>query len=115
MAPEGSPTKKANPCNGLSVAKPERTFMSRRKRPKIEAVTFDPSQQSPEAIADKRAFANRWLFSVRHVDSLLAQGLPHLKIGKRRVRIVIAEGDAWMKATFAVRRRGPVRLSTEAA
>ena len=65
-------------------------------------------------ITDKRGFAARWSFSVRHVDNLLAQGMPHLAIGKRRVRIVIAEGDAWMREQFATRRRrgaGPVAMT----
>lgn len=59
-----------------------------------------------EEITDKRGFAERWQFSIRHVDNLLAQGLPHLKIGKRRVRIILAEADAWMKERFGCRRLG---------
>lgn len=59
-------------------------------------------------ITDKRGFGQRWGFSLRHVDNLLAQGMPHLKIGLRRVRIVVAEADAWMQDQFATRRRGPV-------
>lgn len=61
-----------------------------------------------DEITDKRGYGARWLFSVRHVDNLLAEGLPHLKIGKRRVRIVISEADAWMRERFGTRRRGPV-------
>jgi hypothetical protein len=55
-------------------------------------------------ITDKRGFGVRWGFSPRHIDNLIAQGLPHLKIGKRRVRILNDEGDAWMKEKFATRR-----------
>jgi hypothetical protein len=40
-------------------------------------------------ITDKRGYGERWGFSVRHIDNLLAQGLPHLKIGSRRVRILV--------------------------
>lgn len=58
-------------------------------------------------IADKRSYGQRWGFSPRHIDNLLAQGLPHLKIGERRVRIIVAEADAWMKDRFATQRRGP--------
>ena len=58
------------------------------------------------AIVDKRGFGLRYQGSPRWVDSLLAQGLPHLKIGKRRVRIVVCEADAWMQETFRVQRRG---------
>lgn len=59
-----------------------------------------------EEITDKRGFGKRWSFSTRHVDNLLAQGLPHLKIGKRRVRIILAEADAWMREQFSTRRLG---------
>ena len=64
-------------------------------------------------ITDKRGFAARWSFSVRHVDNLLAQGLPHLAIGKRRVRIVVAEADSWMRNRFHTRRqRGAATATT---
>ena len=56
-------------------------------------------------ITDKKGYGQRWTFSTRHVSNLLAQGLPHLKIGKRRVRIDIAEADAWMREKFRVQRR----------
>jgi predicted DNA-binding transcriptional regulator AlpA len=59
-------------------------------------------------ITDKRGYGARWGFSVRHIDNLLAQGCPHLKIGKRRVRIIVAEADEWMREKFRVRRRGPL-------
>jgi len=60
-------------------------------------------------ITDKRGFGLHWQFSTRHVDNLIAQGLPHLKIGKRRVRILIPEADAWMRQKFGHQRRGPAR------
>jgi hypothetical protein len=56
-------------------------------------------------ITDKKGYAARWHASTRWVDSLLARGLPHLKIGQRRVRIVIAEADAWMREQFGTQRR----------
>jgi hypothetical protein len=59
-------------------------------------------------ITDKRGYAQRWKFSSRHVDNLLARGLPHLKIGKRRVRILIEEADAWMRQTYGTQRCRPV-------
>ena len=61
--------------------------------------------KSTGQIVDKRGFAQRWMFSLRYIDNLLAQGLPHLKIGKRRVRILVDEGDAWMKQKFGTQRR----------
>jgi len=63
-------------------------------------------------ITDKRGYAARWGFSTRHIDNLLSQGCPHLKIGQRRVRILIPEADAWMKERFGTQRRGPVRTPT---
>jgi len=67
-------------------------------------------------ITDKRGFGARWLFSPRHVDNLLKMGLPHCKIGKRRVRILIPEADAWMKARFGTQRRvSPKGSSSDAA
>lgn len=56
-------------------------------------------------ITDKRGFGARWMFSPRHVDNLIAQGLPHLKIGKRRVRILTEEADTWMRERFGTQRR----------
>jgi hypothetical protein len=55
---------------------------------------------------DKRGYAARWTLSVRHMSNLLSQGMPHCKIGKRRVRIVVAEADRWMVEQFGVRRIG---------
>lgn len=72
----------------------------------IKPASVAGTANSTEIITDKRGFGKRWGFSIRHVDNLLAQGLPHLKIGKRRVRIILAEADAWMKSQFACRRIG---------
>jgi len=58
-------------------------------------------------ITDKRGYGLRWGFSIRHIDNLLAQGCPHLKIGKRRVRILVPEADDWMRQRFGTQRRGP--------
>ena len=63
-------------------------------------------------ITDKRGYAQRWLFSRRQIDNFLSQGMPHCKIGERRVRIVIAEADAWMRERFGTRRRGPAQRTT---
>lgn len=56
-------------------------------------------------VTDKRGFGQRWQFSVRTIDNFLKAGLPHLKIGTRRVRIVIKEADTWMKEHFGQQRR----------
>ena len=60
-----------------------------------------------QPVSDKRGYGARWSFSVRMIDNLIAHGLPHLKIGRRRVRIVIAEADEWMRERYGTRRRGP--------
>jgi hypothetical protein len=41
--------------------------------------------------------------------------LPHLKIGKRRVRICIMEADSWMQAQFRVQRRAAPATSPRRA
>ena len=56
------------------------------------------------AVTDKRGYAEHLQFSVRYIDTLLARGLPHLKVGSRRVRIITAEADAWMKEKYGVQR-----------
>jgi hypothetical protein len=55
-------------------------------------------------ITDKRGYAERWDFSTRHIDNLISAGLPHLKIGERRVRILIDEADQWMREKYGTRR-----------
>lgn len=81
-----------------------------------KAPEAETSEQLAEGITDKKGFAKRWLFSVRHVDNLIRMGLPHLAIGRRRVRINIPEADAWMTQTFRVKKRlqaGAVKLSAK--
>lgn len=68
-----------------------------------------PADTQPTEITDKRGYAARWRFSTRHIDNLLAQGMPHFAVGKRRVRINVAEADAWMKERFGQRRLGPLQ------
>ncbi len=76
------------------------------------AITPDTATGNKTAaeITDKKGYAQRWIFSVRKVDGLLAEGLPHLKIGARRVRIVIEEADRWMLEKYGTQRRDPARI-----
>jgi hypothetical protein len=67
--------------------------------------TQSPLPQATPDITDKRGYAARWHFSVRTIDALLAKGLPHCKVGKRRVRLVVSEADAWMHEQFQTQRR----------
>ena len=70
-----------------------------------EIATGQTSLAAPSPYCDKRGFAQRWQGSTRWVDDLIARGMPHLKIGNRRVRICIAEADAWMQEQFRTQRR----------
>ena len=64
-------------------------------------------------ITDKRGDARRWQLSPRHIDNLIAQGLPHCKIGARRVRIIVEDADAWMVKQFAIQRRAAARVAAD--
>lgn len=75
------------------------------KKSKIAGADTAPTVNVPDAITDKRGFAARWKFSVRKIDDLLSRGLPHCKVGQRRVRIVVSEADSWMREQFRVQRR----------
>jgi hypothetical protein len=75
----------------------------------MDNVTGHPANTQPAGITDKRGYAARWRFSTRHIDNLLAQGMPHFAVGKRRIRISVAEADAWMKERFGQRRLGPLQ------
>ena len=68
-----------------------------------------------ETITDKRGYAQRWHFSPRMIVNLLQEGLPHCKIGTRRVRIVVPEADAWMRERYGQQRRRPTGTQKEAA
>jgi hypothetical protein len=77
------------------------------------ATDLEPAATNTAAeIADKKGYGARWSFSVRTVDNLLAQGLPHLKIGQRRVRILVSEADAWMHQRFGQQRIGRAKAKT---
>lgn len=93
-------------CDGISVlqctyAKPAGVMENVEVKPAIQNVAgIDPAP-----ITDKKGLAKRWLFSVRQIDNFLAAGMPHMAIGKRRVRIVIAEADAWLRERYGTRRK----------
>lgn len=95
----------------VQIAAPKHNMSQSKPEPK-PATTYDT--MTPIA-TDKKGFATRWGFSPRHIDNLMTEGLPHLKIGRRRVRIVVEEADRWMKEKFGVRRLGSVCRSSQAA
>ena len=53
----------------------------------------------------KKDVAAMLQFSVRTIDNLLLQGLPHMKIGARRCRFDLPEVAAWAKDRFGVQKR----------
>jgi hypothetical protein len=61
-------------------------------------------------VTDKKGFGARWGFSVRHVDNFLAAGMPHLRVGSRRVRILVDEADLWMREKYGTRRNGKLAV-----
>lgn len=58
-------------------------------------------------LGDKRAVAGMVGMSHRWVDQQLTKGMPHLKVGNRRVRFDLDEVRAWLKDKYGTRRRGP--------
>ena len=43
---------------------------------------------------------------VRSVENMMAEGLPHLKFGKRRCRFDLDEVKAWLKERYSTQRLG---------
>jgi len=65
---------------------------------------------------DKRAVgAMAGGMSVRWVDGQLMKGMPHLKLGPRRVRFDMEEVRAWLKQKYATQRHGPALKETAKA
>lgn len=62
--------------------------------------------------ADKRAVAAMLGLSVRSVDNYLGDGMPHLKLGARRVRFDLEEVRRWLKERFGTQRRNPAKVSS---
>ncbi len=60
---------------------------------------------------DKHDVAELLGLCTRSVDNLLAQGCPHLKLGKRRVRFDLDEVREWAKREFGTRRNGKENAS----
>jgi hypothetical protein len=72
----------------------------------VIAVTPSDTAACVSQITEKKGYAARWQFSPRQVDNFLRLGIPHCKVGARRVRIIVADADAWMKERYGTRRRG---------
>lgn len=65
------------------------------------------TEPKPAEIVGKRGYAARWHVSTRTTDHWIRDGLPHVKIGLRIVRICVAEADRWLIGKYGTRRIGP--------
>lgn len=63
------------------------------------------SPQSPRFLT-KKELAKLYQLSTRTIDNFLADGMPHLAIGRRRVRIEEGEARQWIQGRYEKRRNG---------
>lgn len=62
-----------------------------------------------QRFGDKRAVADLAnMRSIRWVDLQVLQGMPHLKLGPRRVRFDLLEVAEWLRDRYHVQRGAPV-------
>ena len=54
----------------------------------------------------KKMFADRWGISTRTVENMLREGLPHIAIGNKCVRLDLIEADEWLTRRHATIRFG---------
>ncbi len=64
---------------------------------------------------DKHGIAGMLDMSVRSVDNLLAEGMPHIKLTARCIRFDVDEVRAWLKERFGTRRLGRSATTNKAA
>jgi predicted DNA-binding transcriptional regulator AlpA len=70
-----------------------------------EVATGQSSLAAVQRYGGKKDVASMVQMSVRSVDNFVAQGCPHLKLGKRRVRFDMAEVRQWLSDNFRTQRR----------
>lgn len=70
---------------------------------------FAETKTYEQPYLDKKGFAARWGMSARWMDRQLTLGLPHMKLGHRTIRIVVAEADEWLKGRYSTARLGRMR------
>lgn len=69
-----------------------------------------------QCLGDKRTVAALvGGMSTRWVDSQIAQGMPHLKLGKRRVRFDLVEVSEWLRKRYSQRIRNRNARTAKAA
>lgn len=57
------------------------------------------------SLVDKRRVAEVIGLSVRTVDNLLQKGMPHIRLGSRRVRFDLDDVIDWIKKEYGTRKR----------
>jgi predicted DNA-binding transcriptional regulator AlpA len=67
-----------------------------------EQITFANAEQN--YLITKRDVANRVCVTTRTIENLMAQGLPHLKLGSRRTRFDWPQVKEWLENRFRVAR-----------
>ena len=87
------------------VLKPHQSAVGSVTNTSTEAAPAVVRDTTP-SFANKRDVAEMLGFSVRTVDNLMARGLPHYTVGKRRCRFDIAEVRDWFKQTYSAQRLG---------
>lgn len=71
-----------------------------------DAAAGNVSAAAPRKFGDKRDVGElAGGMSKRWVDGEMAKGMPHLKLGARRVRFDLEEVAAWLKQQYHVQRR----------
>ncbi len=69
---------------------------------------FEPQPQASPYI-DKKALATRLGLSRRTIDNWMQRGLPHLKLGARRVRFDLRDVEPWLQRQCRTVRYGKTR------
>lgn len=76
-----------------------------------------PSSESPvppSPYIDKKALATRLGLSRRTIDNWMQRGLPHLKLGDRRVRFDLRDVEPWLQRQCRTVRYGKARQNRSA-
>ncbi|MGA2030466.1 MAG: hypothetical protein ABSG87_10390 [Verrucomicrobiota bacterium] len=70
------------------------------------AIATQPTATIPQPMfATKRETAAAIQLSIRTLDTYIARGLPHLRLGARRCRFDLQEVKSWLNENYKVQRR----------
>lgn len=84
--------------------------MNYTTKPDAARATLAANDNNSSRLLDKRGLADFVGMSPRWIDGQLGKGLPHLKLGPRRVRFDAGEALDWLRGQYSTQRRGPVAL-----